>query len=481
MDASNPAGIGYRRRASLWPVVATVVLSIALAGYAATASHAQQPTSPVVGIGEPTNNPATQAQHDPQKQCVDDREFSTELISGRNPIGDAIVLPANFLAADERMDLGIRSEYADHARYFAALDMGAGRRYILFRQDVLTRRATEADALVQRRLLAPDQTIVSLHIEDRYAGWWNSGDLYLYTCGTSGSPSRVSRSVVRISPHWLSLYAAALVTVGIYIWVAFALWRKTKSSGTFLSALNPVRVAVGPDGRASLSKFQILSFSMAVFFLMLLYMMRNGSLSDLSSTILILLGINGVGATAAKGADAHRNTISAENRAWLLRRGWILSAKPVVDAGNATWQDFFTTGSEFDVYRYQSFIFSLLVLLALFAAGIGQLSTFAIPETVLGIVGLSQAVYIGGKLVTATDTSDLNAAISDLRDRERKFSDAATSAKHGPVNDLPEAIQLAGPELYSAYKDKAQDVAAVFTAQTGIAVSTAALEPKVGA
>lgn len=480
MDASNSTGIVYRRRAGAWLAVATTIFSIAVVGFPASSLQAQQPSSPAVAIAQPPNNAAAKAQHDPQKQCVDDREFATELISGRNPVGASIVLPANFIAGDERVDLGIRSEYADHVRYFAALDTGAGRRYILFRQDAVTRRATEADTLVQRRLLAPDQTIVSLHIEDRYAGWWDSGDLYLYTCGTSGSPSRVSRAGIRMSPHWLSFYAAAAVAVGIYIWVAFALWRRTKSSSTFLSALNPVRVTVGPDGRASLSKFQILSFSMAVFFLMLLYMMRNGSLSDLSSTILVLLGINGVGATAAKGADAHRNTISAENRAWLLRRGWIPSAKPVVDAGSATWRDFFTTGDEFDVYRYQSFIFSLLVLLALFAAGIGQLSTFAIPETILGIVGLSQAVYIGGKLVTATDTSDLNAAISDLRDRERKFSDAATGAKHGIVNDLPEAIQLAGPQLYSAYKDKAQDVAAAFTAQTGIAVSAAALEPKVG-
>jgi hypothetical protein len=48
---------------------------------------------------------------------------------------------------------------------------------------------------------------------------------------------------------------------------------------------------------------------------------------------------------------------------------------------------------------------------------------------ILGIVGLSQAVYIGGKLVTPTNMSDINAAISDLRDREKKFRDAATAAK----------------------------------------------------
>jgi hypothetical protein len=193
-----------------------------------------------------------------------------------------------------------------------------------------------------------------------------------------------------------------------------------------------------------------------------------------------LLGINGIGATVAKGADAQRNTIAPENRAWLLRKNWIPIAKTLVDPANASWRDFFSTDGEFDVYRYQSFIFGLVVGLALIAGGVTQLSTFVIPDTILGIVGLSQAVYIGGKLVTPTNISALNAAITDLRDRESKFRDAATAAKKSSVADLQEAISLAGQSAYDAYLDKAKDVAALFTAETGIAVSPDALAPSIG-
>jgi hypothetical protein len=200
-------------------------------------------------------------------------------------------------------------------------------------------------------------------------------------------------------------------------------------------------------------------------------------LCDLSGTILTLLGINGLGATVAKGADAQRNTILPENRAWLLRRNWILTAKTPVDTSKASWRDLFSTDGEFDVYRYQSFIFSLVVIVALIAAGVTQLSTFVIPDTILGIVGLSQLVYIGGKLVTPTNMSDLNAAITDLRDREKKFRDSATAAKRGAVGNLQEAIALAGQSAYDTYKDKAKDVAALFELQTGNPVGAASLEP----
>ena len=213
-----------------------------------------------------------------------------------------------------------------------------------------------------------------------------------------------------------------------------------------------MRVSVGPDGKASLSKFQVVAFTLVVFGLVLLFWLQTGMLADLSSTILTLLGISGIEAIAAKGTDQKRNTISAENRAWLLRKNWIPTAKTPVDASKASWRDFFTTNGEFDVYRYQSFVFSIVVMAALIGAGVTQLSTFTIPDTVLGIVGVSQMVYIGGKLVTPTNMQDLNAAITDLRDRECKFRDDATVKKSGPVSGPQEAVQLVGQPAYNAYK-----------------------------
>ena len=417
--------------------------------------------------------------YDPQKKCVDPDEFAVELKSGRNPVGDTIVIGTNFLPTNQRIDVGVRSPYVDRTRYFAGIERDDGERDLLPRQEVVTRRAVEADPLVKKHLLEADQTIVNLDIDDADAGLWHKADLYLYTCGTTGSPSRVSRAGVRLSPYWYSLWICAAAVLVLYAWVAFALRKQDHTLISFMRALDPVKVTAGPDGKGSLSKFQIFAFSLVVFGLILLFMLQTGMLSDLSGTILTLLGINGIGATMAKGADAQRTTIAPENRAWLLRRNWISTAKTPVDVSNASWRDLFSTNGEFDVYRYQSFIFALVVMVALIAAGVTQLPTFVIPDTILGIVGLSQVVYIGGKLVTPTNMSDLNAAITDLRDRESKFRDAAAAAKKGAVASLPEAIPLAGQAAYDAYKDKAADVAALFTAETGIAVSPATLEPSV--
>jgi hypothetical protein len=210
--------------------------------------------------------------------------------------------------------------------------------------------------------------------------------------------------------------------------------------------------------------------------LITLLLLQTGTLVDLSGSILTLLGISGIGATIAKGTDSQRNTLSTDNRAWLLRGNRVPMAKTVVDSSNATWRDFFTTDG---VYRYQSFIFGLVVIGGLIAAGVSQLSTLVVPNTILGIVALSQVVYIGGKLVTPTNISDLNAAIAGLRSDEQKLKAAAVAKKHGQVASLAEAIPLMGQDAYDAYRQKARDVAAIFADATGLAVADASLEPLV--
>jgi hypothetical protein len=263
----------------------------------------------------------------------------------------------------------------------------------------------------------------------------------------------------------------------LYLWIAFALRKQDHPFASFLRALNPALVSAGPDGKGSLSTFQTLVFSLAVAALITLLLLQTGTLVDLSGSILTLLGISGIGATIAKGTDSQRNTLSADNRAWLLRHGWIPMAKTVVDPSSATWRDFFTTDGVFDVYRYQSFIFGLVVIGGLIAAGVNQLSTFVVPNTILGIVGLSQVVYIGGKLVTPTNISDLNAAIAGLRSDELKLK-AAVAKKQGQVASLAEAIPLMG-DANDAYRQKARDIAAIFTDATGIVIADASLEPVV--
>ncbi|MGY4198879.1 hypothetical protein [Bradyrhizobium sp. USDA 4520] len=420
--------------------------------------------------------PAVAASRDPQKQCVKPGEFAVELRSGRNPVGAPLVLATNFLPTNQRVDIGVRAPFVDGARYFAGIDYG-DQTYIFKRQDAVTRRATDLDPLVQKHLLEPDQTIVTLNMADDLAWFWSRVDLYLYTCNSpvGQSPWRVSSVSVRLSPYWFSIFSVFAEVLVLYLWIAFALRKQDHTFGSFLRALSPAQVCAGPDGKGSLSTFQTLAFSLAVAALITLLLLQTGTLVDLSASILALLGISGIGATIAKGTDSQRNTLSADNRAWLLRHGWIPMAKTVVDPANATWRDFFTTDGAFDVYRYQSFIFGLVVIGGLIAAGVNQLSTFVVPGTILGIVGLSQVVYIGGKLVTPTNISDLNAAIAGLRSEEQKLK-GILAKKPGEVASLAEAIPLIGQDAYDTFRQKMRDVAAIFTDATGIVIAESSID-----
>lgn len=460
-------------------------------------SQAQIPGAPKLNIqsesanqqadpkSNPKSSPATPGQEasasgpsDPQKQCVKPGEFAIELRSGRNPVGAAIVLATRYLPTNQRVVVGVRAPFEDGVRYFAGIDYG-DEAYLFKRQDVVTHRATASDPLVQKHLLEPDQTIVTLNMSDDLAWFWSKVDLYLYTCNNPVglSPWRVSSVNVRLSPYWLSIAVVLVLVLVLYLWIAFALRKQDHTLGSFLRALNPAKVSAGPDGKGSLSTFQTLAFTLAVAALIVLLLLQTGTLVDLSTSILTLLGISGIGATIAKGTDGDRNRLSAENRAWLLRHQWLPMANTIVDPSNATWRDFFTTDGAFDVYRYQSFIFGLVVIGGLIVAGVNELSTFVVPNTILGIVGLSQVVYIGGKLATPTNVSNLNAAITSLRSDEQKLRALALAKKQGQFTGLAEAIPFMGQDAYDSYKQKARDVAAVFTDVTGLAVADAAIEP----
>ena len=142
-----------------------IAMSLSSAAFAqAAAPSAPQPQQVAPAPPGADANPAKQ--YDPQRQCVDQKEFANELSSGIRPIGEAIMIDTNFLPANQHVDVGVRTKYVEGTRYFAGIDREDGEKFLLHRQDVLTRRATEADTLVKKRLLEADETIVTLTIPD---------------------------------------------------------------------------------------------------------------------------------------------------------------------------------------------------------------------------------------------------------------------------------------------------------------------------
>jgi hypothetical protein len=201
-----------------------------------------------------------------------------------------------------------------------------------------------------------------------------------------------------------------------------------------------------------------------------------------------LLGIAAIGSTTAKATDVQKNRIDSNNLIWFLRKKWLPPAG-LAALNEAKWRDIVSSDGEFDVYRYQNCVFSVVVGLSLLFAGVTQLASFTIPETLLEVLGLSQVVYIAGKLVTPPSFSDLNDSANAVREFEAQFFEAAISTPDpqppagaqptDPPQNLLAAIRRAGLQKYSAYKNAVDDLRSEFESVVGKAVpADAIMDPR---
>ena len=349
----------------------------------------------------------------PRANCVRTSDAATELSENRLPSQPNLFSANYFLPTGSPIELVLTRDYSENDFYFGALRHRTGTQtsYTLLGR-VSSAPLSDRNGLVTRGIAKPRQTLFTLRIPDSTSGNWSPVDVLVYTC--KGSPDYISRLTARVTNSHASAVIAIAVVILAYVVGAAAL-ADTNNGAAWWRRLNPVFLTAGRDGKGSLSNLQILFFSLIVFGLLTYIVARSGLLSDMSSSVLMLLGIAGVGSAAAKVTESQQNAITPENAAWLDLKGWNTSPP---QPNKASWRDLFTTDNNFDVYRYQSFIFSLVVGGALLVAGVRELASFSIPDTLLGILGLSQAVYVTGKFVTPSDVGALNSAISAAREAE---------------------------------------------------------------
>ncbi len=179
-------------------------------------------------------------------------------------------------------------------------------------------------------------------------------------------------------------------------------------------AANPIHLMANAFNQGSVQKAQVLLFSFLIGELVLSLVLRTGALVDLSPTVVGLLGISGIGAAAAQIAYQQKTRLSFENWAWLENRH-VLQTPPPAASGGPHWRELVLTNREFDVYKLQTIIFTIAVASALLVDGASQLSNFSVPGSLLGVLGLSQVVYVGGVLVKPPAVADLDNAITRLR------------------------------------------------------------------
>lgn len=391
----------------------------------------------------------------------------------------SIVYNAKFVPAWSTVDFGIPGVSDSGGYYFALLTDDSTMPRDDSRHRARVRKAGLNDDLVIKQLLSPGDTIVSLDVTMDVAPWWwwAKRNLYIYQCSSGKRPISVSYAPVYISPFSVSWVAAIAVVLGLYWLVSRTFIFVTKKKLNGWHAANPIRITAGPDNCGSLSAFQVFFFTMIVFSMLVVVLLRTGVLSDLSTTILELLGISGIGAAAAKGTDNSKNSLDPANLTWLYNKGWYDSPS-VLAQTEPSFYDLISSDGSFDVYRFQSFVFTVAVGVALLIGGIAQLASFTIPQNILGILGLSQIVYIAGKVVTANDATRLNAAVTELRDAEVDFRKAALTPG-APTGDLQAAINRA-PAAYADYLEKATGAAKLFKQIIGRTPDQSNIAPSIG-
>ena len=210
----------------------------------------------------------------------------------------------------------------------------------------------------------------------------------------------------------ISVQAQAIILSLVFTIAAYVLcaWGNKSTSGK--RWLNPIWLARDFTGRASLSQMQIIFFSVIVLFLVTYILLGTGVLASLSQDVLLLLGIAGLGSVAGKIGTYGTNRLDYENIAWAIRMRWMKDGWQVEKPKTS---DLVTTGGEFDPYKFQMLIFSTVVGVALLILGVTGLAGFAIPPSLLGIIGLSQVTYVSGKVFANGSMGELNNAMNKLR------------------------------------------------------------------
>lgn len=344
-----------------------------------------------------------------------------------------------------------------------------------------------------------DKTIIHFTPTSLSNANWEGRRVYILACGAGNTPLRMGQFQTYLTTKSTCRLLAVLMCALFYVLAAFASYQIHRAgqkypgegearglTGTnyasWLRHFDPVIMTANQNGRGSATKLQIMFFSLLVFGVLAYIWMATGNLSDMSDTVLLLMGISGVGATAAAAAEVSRKRLSFDNWAWLINRKWLPDGG-AAEVNRAQWKDIFMTNNEFDVSRFQMITFSVLVGLSLLNAGgaTADLSDFAIPTAFLGILGLSQAVYVAGKLVDGPSIEQLDKKITELQKTESALQTALADA--GNAGGTPEApgLRLSRKDLpvevgkaYDLYMDTWESTRTMFQSTLSESVSAVA-------
>jgi hypothetical protein len=299
----------------------------------------------------------------------------------------------------------------------------------------------------------PGLTPLRLTFSPRDTWWHSTWRVAVIACipGTdSPDPSAFGVTEVTVSSYYLSVVIGISAAVLLYLVIAFTARRVhaqqletqgraqrqggRRASPALWRAMNPVLICQDPFGAASLSRFQVLLFTITVVGVYAYVFARTGHLAALSETVLLLLGITLAGSTLAGLAEGP--PLATANRLWLNATG-ILDTRQRIPR----WEDLLGSEGEVDVTRVQALAFSVFAAVALVINGATDLENFAIPAQLNTLIGISQAVYVAGRALPRDSAKRLNEEIATIRSAEaRALADAGDAAARKEFETARNAI-----------------------------------------
>jgi hypothetical protein len=358
------------------------------------------------------------------------------------------------------------------------------------------------------RFTPSNGSVVRFIVPNRKHSFWETRIFVVRVCDEKAGDVRPADAWATVSvqispPIWSKVISAAVLAI-FYVLFALAVSSVRAQKHPlaakypafvparvygFFAHLNPVVLTANSFNRGSIQKLQVLLFTFLVSGMVFSLVLTLGYLTDLSVTVAMLLGISAVGAAVAQSATTNRDRLAFENWAWLVKK----KVLPIneEDQTGPRLSDLVMTNREFDIYKLQTLIFSILVALALLLGGEQNLGSFTVPQTLLGILGLSQVVYVSGTLAAPASISDLDQALTRLREMESKLQTVVArntdidadgklpSPLPDPPSPLPPLEERKGhaPNAMRLYANIADQVEIMLESTLGVSVARAQLEP----
>jgi hypothetical protein len=280
---------------------------------------------------------------------------------------------------------------------------------------------------------------------------------------------------VAFAPPGPAQFWAALFVLAIYLCAGLVVYTRRRKavveqddankiyriakveSWSLLRCLNPVAMTADIFDRGSLPKFQILFFVLLVAWGLAYLAIWEGVLSDLSPSLVYLRGLPARGTLGSQLTSTSRDRLSADNWAWLVSRR-VLPLNDPGAQGGPRWSDLVMSDTELDMSKLQALTFSFIVGFSMVATGPQGFGKFEVPATLLQILGLSQIVLVGGRLVKPATVSDVDAQITELRTRESALRRAAITGvdvddSGKPLGPAPTTLPVTPKDVDAAAKN----------------------------